>query len=288
MEMDSREAWIPLVPVDPEHDVQNLGTDTAEGRLAAVAQCSDPPKSADKLGAERQREQFFSSQMAASLGLPVGSITGAADTQTFILEHSRTEECPAPDGTRVLYGVCVRLVVEFSNMSAEIKVGGLPSIAAAAQLGQTRSSVALDVVGYRPGIPPSLILEAEPITVENYAKVLDNYNKLRRHVFGDTANLEPKRIGVIQEAGVGADANDAAFGRLWALGQIANGESCMSATGSLSKINKSEVARRAATDVYREIANDEACSANRPDLIAKAKATSAVGNWRLKQPGPFG
>lgn len=281
------DAWVPLGPVGGEADVGSPGADAPEARLAAAARCETPPSSASDLASERMRQRTLTTQAAVSLGIPLGTLSAEGRSEHFVLEHSRTAECSAPDGTRVLYGVAVRLVVEFTTTDVDVKAG-LPSIAAAVELGYTRANVTLDVIGYPPGVPAEFILDWEPISVDSYAKILDKVNGLRRHVFADTANLRPERLGVVADPPPGAEETESAIGHLWAITRIVDGSSCEAAMRELQEVTASERTRAAAAAVYGDLVGDDGCTSRRPDAVARARAEVALGRFRLKRVGMFG
>ncbi len=278
------EVWTPLASEDAE-GVASLERSSGLAQLSSVAVCTDPPKGADDLVHEETRITFISTSAAASLGIPV--VTGEVNAQwrTWISEQLRYAECEAPGGVRVRYGVAVRLVVQFTSTDVDLK-SGLPAIAAAAQLGRAQANVFLQVVGYPPGIPKQYELIWEPITVDNYADVIKRASDLRTHVLDDREHIRPTRLGVVQNADA-SEATDMAIGRVWGLGQIADGRSCSEALASIDAINKSEATRAAVLAAYRDTTGLEGCSPDRPDQLAEIKAQQIVGPFRLRR-GLFG
>jgi len=195
-------------------------------------------------------------------------------------EHMWWTECSSADGTRVRYGASVRLIVQFSGQSVEV-TSGLPSIAAAAQLGHIQANVFLSVVGFPPGIPGKLLLDWEPITVTNYADVIRKASDLRKYVADNRAQIRPVRLGVINSES-NVDDTFAALGRVLAIGAIADGKSCSMALDALPGIADSDVARATVRAVYSDLADDDACSATAPSGIAVARAAAVIGNKRLR------
>ena len=185
--------------------------------------CATPPQLTDLQTQISNRS--MSASRAASLGFPVGSITGSANSTVLIQDWTRSAVCLSNDGTtRLRWGQAVRVVASISEIDASTNVS-LATIAAEATLNNRATNIEASLIGVQD--TQSQVLASSllgPLTVENFGDKAEIIESIVQKLLTSQSN-QMGLIGIVQDAPELELQVAAAF----AVQQIAKGRSCQSA-----------------------------------------------------------
>jgi hypothetical protein len=122
----------------------------------------------------------------------------------------------------------------------------------------------------------------ETFNVENYAKIIERTAALRDVVFSDPAYIYPVPLAIPATSDdIGGDLQQA-IGHVWALGEIADGVSCMRAKDRLPDHLQVAAVTEAITATYERVGKGGVCDAASPDAVAQAAAGQLLKSLRLR------
>jgi hypothetical protein len=240
--------------------------------------CSSPPQ-ATELGQLLDQRFEVHSRFAAELGGAFFSVSASGRRLIIVQDFYRAAPCQTEDGTDVLYGASVRLLIGVSGFEANAKLT-LPVIAAAVQLGNMQARYRLEMKGYR-GKVGDLLAEPDELNVETYIKLIQSVRELRKRIADDTSNIfpEPLFLDVPNEPDQSALLRGS-VGSVFALSQIADGRSLFESRRVVD--NWSDEAQAAIEDVYSQFTEKDERGDYVPDRNSMERARDYLGQLRLR------
>jgi len=175
---------------------------------------------ADDLDNWSQEAYSLSVGAAASLGFPVGNISGTFNRQTLVFGSSRWKD--VADGNHTYrFGIALRTVVVVSN----IQGGGaltLPVVAAKVELEDARASAQLLVRGYKGNALGGLLPAWQSFGVDSYAQYMNSISEIQKAIMADAANILPELLATTAVSST-VPSGEEAVGSVYALHAISEG-----------------------------------------------------------------
>lgn len=185
-------------------------------RLAAPAEIPKP----NELNETEQEEYVLSQSAALSLGFAIGDVSGKGQRVVLIAGMSRYREVMDQDsGSRLRYGVALRLVIHVLDVSAELTVS-VPVVVAKAQLGEVQTQTSLSIRGYT---GPLTLPQFQSLNVETYSEFAKAVSSLQDLLSKSSEGIEPVLLARLAPDPT-PDSADVAAAAVWAFSEIARGK----------------------------------------------------------------
>lgn len=264
--------------------VQRLSLDEPQKLAIEVGDVATKPTDPSEFNVIETNEKFVQERYAGELSGALGSGEVNRRRTVYYFDTYRGVETTSAD-LPVIYGFSVRLALTITSDDADLKLGGLPWIAAEAQLGRTTAATQVSIQGWGGEFTPKL---TPSFNVDSYPEVMEYFQDVVETVFKDSnkAHLKPKVLFVTKEETNHERDFRWAAGTTFALDSIADGRNLATAiTRSEWPVDTPEVA--AMIDTYRH-SLETADRDQRPDDVQRRQAASLLGNMRITNRGMAG
>lgn len=232
---------------------------------------------------ELESEDIFTSvlsvDIAMKLGIPLGTGSSSFARRVFIQEYAKYSDISEGEG-KVRWGVAVRWINDIKILKAEANISSLPILSASAQLGYVEASSRFQVIGITSKIITDLLPASIELTVENYVKLKDAMEQIKKHIGDQDVIVSPKVLSVYSGLNISQDDQYVrAIATAWAVQRIAKGSTlraCLDTYPSASLTSHETI-----KDVYLDLTKTTDFDIP-PDDAAKEKASKLLINIRIK------
>jgi hypothetical protein len=265
--------WLPV-----HYDLKPGTPRATADRLDALTPPTEIPKP-DEL-TETEQEQYILSQSAAlSLGFGIGDVSVKGRRVVVVAGMSRYREVTDDQGTRLRYGVALRLVVHVLDVSADLTLS-LPVVVAKAQLGQVQTQTSLSIRGYT---GPLTLPQFQSLNVDNYSEFTKAVSTLQDLLTKSTEGVQPVLLARLAPDPT-PESIDVAAAAVWAFNEIAKGKSLSEAVRRFPDSDE-----QALLDEIRQVysrlgISDEDAT---PDDLQRAQARDQLHGVVLRRDGWF-
>jgi hypothetical protein len=175
-----------LIPVNLSAEQVAAQPDDGE----ATVTLPEPP-AASTLANWQQESYSLDLSAAASLGFPVGAVTGSYTRHVMLFGASRWADITA-NGHTYRFGVALRALVIASDIKGSANLT-LPAIAAKVEIEGATATAQMLVRGYT-GDLGSHLPQWESFGVDSYAAYMKSISDIQQTIMSDTANIAPELI----------------------------------------------------------------------------------------------
>jgi hypothetical protein len=196
---------------------EKLITEIRKGTVKVPTKLTDLP-----------RQNTFTSTMsldvAASLGIPVGSTDTKYSRRIFIQEYLKYLDIKKAKQT-VRWGIGVRWVVNYKMLDVQAKTTSIALIAASAQVGSIEAEARFQVIGIDSAEITAAIPAPVNLSVDTYVVLNDAFMKIKGLIWGSNTTVTPQILAVLGEIKDEVDQDfEEALAVSWALTKIAEGQ----------------------------------------------------------------
>lgn len=234
--------------------------------------CAVPPRTSELT--TKVTSSTLTSQAAAQLSLPMGGLTGKADTYVLVQDWMKSKPCLSNDGkTTLIYGYGFRLVATIANIESAGNLT-LATIAAQATLNNKASNVEAVLIGIsNANAETEMTKLLGPLTVENFSTKANIAKTVSDIAIAANAGT-PEFIGVVQPT----TALQTHVASTLGLQGVADGKSCQETRSKVPTASPAQVA--AVEGIYISLTTK--CTTDKPTPTERAEAKAAMLGFKLR------
>jgi hypothetical protein len=266
-----------LLPVNVAEAIVVSRANALAGGTGVVVTAPTPPN-VDQLASWSQENYQLDVKAAASLGFPVGHLSGELQHDMYIFGTSRWADVDSGDGHVYRFGVSLRVLVKVER-DKFIGDVALPFIAANVELERATASAQLVIRGYNSATLGKLLPAWQSFSVDSYSSYMTAISAIQEEIMANDANVLPQLLATTV-ASVTLPSSAQSVGTVTALRAIADGKTLQEA---LDRVTQGGADASTIRDsIERQYQSMGIASDAEPTAADRSAAQNQVGDFDAK------